>query len=265
MSAVQFLERKTVIRGFGLALILAPAFNAVALIYLQKQQNPLLFKQIPWYKLVTHGSPISYILAVCSVIIGFIMLRGSHKAWKYVLALLGVHIGLQLMNLGQNIRQNWLWGAFFVVNASIFVFIADQLVFKLKLPQPKPLEPLAKTTDSSAKIPEPAAPIVKTILPTAEIISEKPIKKLARVPIGFKNWGVWAELVEVNAQTIRVRRISAPPADISQRTIEFSFKKGTVLKARYTSHLGSEYFFEFINVSADQSTALNQWIDKNAG
>ncbi len=122
MSAVQFLERKTVIRGFGLALILAPAFNAVALIYLQKQQNPLLFKQIPWYKLVTHGSPISYILAVCSVIIGFIMLRGSHKAWKYVLALLGVHIGLQLMNLGQNIRQNWLWGA--LSSTPVFLFLS---------------------------------------------------------------------------------------------------------------------------------------------
>ena len=252
MSAVQFLERKTVIRGFGLALILAPAFNAGMLIYLQKQQNPLLFKQIGWFKLLTHGSMLSYFLAVCSIIIGFIMLKGSNKAWKFVLGLLGAHIGLQLLHLGENIRQNWLWGAFFVVNAGIFVFIADQLVFKLKIPQVKPkIQPDVSEPMSVAEIPAKQTP-------------EKPIKKLSRVPIGFKNWGVWAELVEVNSQMIRVRRVSEPPTDIAERTLEFSFKKGTVLKARYTSHLGSEYFFEFIHVSTEQSTALHEWIDKNA-
>ncbi len=242
MSAVKFLERKGVIQFFGAALVIAPFANALMFIVLQKSKNNLLYQQLSFWKVLTSGTPLHYVLAVCSFAIGIIMLRGSQKAWSFVLGLLGAHILIQLVHLGENIRQNWLWGAFFVINAGIFVFIADQIVFKLKLPEKKKdiLQPNLQATPVLVR------------------------KKLARVEIGFKDFGVWAELVEVNASTIQVRKISSPPKDIQNRFVEFSFKKGVTLKAKYKMHDDSNYYFEFVNVKNSESVELNSWIERNA-
>jgi hypothetical protein len=234
MSAVKFLEKKAVIRGFGIALLLAPFVNATLAILSQKKQNPLLFSRMSWIQILNSGSTVNYALAIGSLVLGFIMLRGSTKAWKAVLILLGLHILLQLFNLAENIRQNWIWGLFFVINASVFMFIADQLVFKLKLPEADPLP---------------------------KVVAEK---KMARVPIGFKDWGIWAELVDITRYRLRVRRLNSPPPDIEQRLIQIKFKGGVQVRARYNSHMGSEYYFEFIGMTPEQDTALVAWIKKNA-
>jgi hypothetical protein len=238
MLAVKFLERKGVIQFFGAALVMAPFANAFMFIILQKSKNNLLYQQLSFWKVLTSGTPLHYALAVCSFVIGIIMLRGSQKAWSFVLGLLGAHILIQLVHLGENIRQNWLWGAFFVINAGIFVFIADQLVFKLKLP--------VKPKD----IPLPVHTSVR--------------KKLSRVEIGFKDFGIWAELVEVNAVTIQVRKLANPPKDIQNRFVQFSFKKGVTLKAKYKMHNDSNYYFEFVDVRNSESVELNSWIERNA-
>lgn len=242
-SAVKFLERPLVIRCFGFALLVAPFFNAMMFIFLQKSKNNLTYQQLSFWKVLLSGSPLNYGLAVCSFIIGAIMLRGSTKAWSFVLALLGVHILLQLVNLGQNIRQNWLWGAFFVINASIFMYIADQLVFKIKLPE--------------KKLPD------QNDLPEINL-KNSTIKKLPRVVIGFKDFGAWAELVEVNSTEIQLRKIKNPPKDIQSRNVEFSFKKGVTLKAQYKSHNNKYYFFKFVNVQTSESEQLESWINKHA-
>lgn len=247
MSAVQFLEKKAVIRSFGIALILAPFINGILVYLTQKKANPFIFERITFFQLLMTGSPISYLLALGSVTLGIIMFQGSPKAWKYVMGLLGIHIVIQLMNLGQNLRQSWLWGLFFVVNASIFVFIADQLVFKLKLPESQPHQPdlLPKT---------------ENVIP----LTQKPIKKMPQVQIGFKDYGVWAELVEVTASQIRVRRIKTPPSNIRDRQIQFSFKKGVKLQAKYSAQKGSDFYFDFIEVGPDQQIQLEQWIDRHS-
>lgn len=236
MSAVKFLERKGVIQFFGAALLASPFANALMFMVLQKSKNNLAYQQLSFWKILTTGSPLHYGLAICSLVIGFVMIKGSQKAWSYVLFLLGAHILIQLVHLGENIKQNWLWGAFFVINAAIFMFIADQLVFKIKMPEIK-------------------LPVQKAEIKT---------KKLPRVVIGFQGFGDWAELVQVNPEQIQVRKISEPPADIQKRSIEFCFKKGVTLKAKYISDDGKNYYFSFVNVKQNESDALNSWIDRNA-
>jgi hypothetical protein len=242
MSAVKFLERKGVVRFFGAALIVAPFANALMFMVLQKSKNNLLYQHLSFWKILTNGTPLHYALAISSLIIGSVMLKGSNKAWSYVLFLLGTHIFIQLMHLGENVRQNWLWGAFFVINAGIFIFIADQLVFKIKIPEQK----------------VPANPIM------TDRTTQTKSKKLQRVAIGFKGHGTWAELVEVNQVQIQVRKIATPPNDIQKRFVEFSFQKGVTLKAKYASDDGHNYYFTFINIKPHESNELNSWIDRNA-
>ena len=252
MSAVKFLEKKAVIRTFGVALCLAPLVNAAMFILLQKTTQAPYQQHLPQMNLwlvLKSGTPFHYFLAISSLIIGIIMLRGSTKAWKYVMLLLGIHIIVQLTHLAENMRQSWLWGLFFVVNAGVFMFIADQLVFKLKIPE--------KIKTNNPPVSE------KKITPAEKIVESKP-KKLPRVVIGFQGWGPWAELVEVNNEHIRVRRLKNPPADIEKRFVEFSFKRGVTLKAQFSHTQGSEYYFKFQNISADDSQSLDQWIERNA-
>ena len=244
MLAVKFLERKGVIQSFGVALLAAPFMNALMFIILQKSQKNGALQNLNFWKVISSGTPLHYALAACSLIIGLVMLSGSKKAWSFVLALLGAHILIQLTHLGENIRQNWLWGVFFVINAGIFIFIADQLVFKLKAPE-------VGTPEKSIEKP------ITTAL-------ENKLKKLSPVAIGFRGHGAWAELVEVDNEQIQVRKFKEPPSDIQSRLVEFSFKKGVTLKARYKNHIGSDYYFSFIQMNTSQFQELNQWIEKNA-
>jgi hypothetical protein len=246
MLAVKFLERKGVIQSFGAALLAAPFANALMFIILQKSQKNIAVQNLSFWKVVTSGTPLHYTLAICSLIIGVVMLTGSKKAWSFVLGLLGAHILIQLMHLGENIRQNWLWGVFFVINAGVFIFIADQLVFKLKVPDsPTPQKPIQQ--------------------PSVIAINQdiKP-KKLSPVAIGFRGHGAWAELVEVDNMQIQVRKFKEPPTDIQSRIVEFSFKKGVTLKAKYKNHVGPDYYFSFIQMNSSDFQELNLWIEKNA-
>lgn len=246
MSAVKFLERKGVIQSFGAALLAAPFANALMFIILQKSQKNLAVQNLSFWKVVSSGTPLHYALAICSLIIGIVMLTGSKKAWSFVLGLLGAHILIQLLHLGENIRQNWLWGVFFVINAGVFIFIADQLVFKLKVPEsPVPQKPVQQPSVIAMK---------------QEI---KP-KKLSPVAIGFRGHGAWAELVEVDNMQIQVRKFKEPPTDIQTRVVEFSFKKGVTLKAKYKNHVGPDYYFSFIQMNSSEFQELNLWIEKNA-
>lgn len=229
MKAVKFLEKKLVIRFFGIALCLAPFINILLYFYLEKLKPNYNSYHMTLTELLKTGSPLHYFLAFCSLAIGLVMLTtGSKKVWKLVLVFLGIHIYIQFQHLHTNIKQNWLWGVFFLINAAAFVFIAEQLVFKV--------EPVKK-------------------------------KKLPRTEIGFKDYGSWAELVELNSQGIKVRHVSTlreAPQDLNTRTLDFSFKKGIKLKARLSDIHGSEYYFKFIDITPEKSKNLSDWINQNA-
>lgn len=98
MGVVNFLEKKRVIKLFGLALILAPFINiAVHYFYLKLINNPVL-GQVGFLYFIKNGSIPNYILSVCSLIIGFKMLQGSQTSWKYVLVLVDAHMFIQILN-----------------------------------------------------------------------------------------------------------------------------------------------------------------------
>lgn len=236
---VKLLERKGFMQFWGFVLIAAPVANTLAFIFLQKSQNPLLYSQLSFWKVLSTGTPLHYALALCSFALGVMMLRGSQKTWGFFLGLLGVHILIQLFHLGENIRQSWLWGVFFLANAGVFAFIADQLVFKLEDPRTKNLNQKPITD-----IPKP--------------------RRLSRVVVGFEDYGPWAELVEVNNTQIHVRKTKDAPQDIEKRFVEFSFKRGVKLKAKYKNHDATNYYFQFINMKDSESKELNSWIERNA-
>ncbi len=226
MKAVRFLEQSKNIRYFGTLLCLAPIVNAGLYLYFEKIHANAQFQKINYWQILKQGSQLHYFLALCSLIIGLLMLStGSRKTWKLVLALLGIHIFLQFKNIGINLKQSWLWGLFFVINAGIFVFIAEQLVFKV--------EPTKK-------------------------------KKLPRTVIGFKDTGPWAELMALNYKGIKVRSLIQPPQDIKNRVIHIKFKHGPHLSAKFEQASGNEFQFQFIDINKKNSLDLLNWIDKNA-
>lgn len=227
MKAARFLEKKRVIQFFGFALCVAPFVNLYLYIHMEKLNATPYTKNLTLLEYLKTGSKLHYFLAVISFLIGFVMMvTGSKKVWKLVLGFLAIHIYIQFQHLAVNIKQSWLWGVFFAVNAALFVFIAEQLVFKV----------------------EPAA---------------KP-KKLPRTEIGFKGYGTWAELVQVNSQGIQVRRLKDPPKDIQNRLVNFKFKQGVSLDAKYSHSNGSEYYFLFKNIKPSEKQELTDWINRHA-
>lgn len=239
MKAVKFLERKGVIRLFGLGLFVAPFINALMLIQMEKSKYAAYVHQISYIQILKSGTPFHYFLALCSIGIGLTMLvTGSQKAWKLVLALLSIHIVIQFKNLGVNIKQSWLWGAFFIVNLGAFVFIAEQLVFK-------------DDVDNQTS-------------PTIQNDTLKTRKKMSKTPIGFKDYGYWGELAELNFQGITVKKIKEPPSDIQNRTIRVKFKDSVDLSARFSHFSDDVYHFRFTDMNNEDKRQLYSWIQKHA-
>jgi hypothetical protein len=226
VKAARFLEKKRVIQFFGWALCIAPFVNLYLFIHMDKLNSNPYTKQLSLFEYLKTGSKLHYFLALMSLLIGGVMVvTGSKKVWKLVLGFLAVHIYIQFQNLGVNIKQSWLWGLFFVVNAALFVFIAEQLVFNIE-----PIKP----------------------------------KKLPRTQIGFKGYGTWAELVQVNSEGIQVRRLKEPPSDIQNRLVNFKFKQGVSLDAKYSHSNGSEYYFLFKDIKPTEQKELTDWINRHA-
>ena len=251
-TAVKILERKSVIRLFGLGLFLAPIINAAIVIWLRKVQviRPLTLPVIA--HLFASGTLTQKFLTLSSIVIGLIMLFGSTKAWKFVLGLLGCHILIQIFNLGHDLRENWLWGPFFLVNISIFFFIADQLVFKIKVP------PALTVTTPDVPQDQPK-PLPLPILPAAV---EMKIKN--KILIHFDQLGPWGQLKTVSVNGLRVQCLSASPAEIEKRDLELQFKNGLHIKSRFKTRNGQEFYFEFMPTSAANQKLLQEWIQRQS-
>lgn len=240
--AVKILERKGVIRLFGLALLLAPFMNAALVIWMKKVQvtQPLNFFVLS--HLFASGTWTQKTLTLASLVIGVIMLFGSLKAWKFVLVLLGCHILIQITNLGHDLRENWLWGPFFLVNISIFFFIADQLVFKLKITPTKNSEAIDFPTIAK-----------KITIPSEVMIKNK-------IMVHFDQFGPWGQLKSVSEVGLHIHCLNPPLINFEQRELELSFKNGLNMKSRFKTKKDQDFFFEFINVTTDRQKLLAEWI-----
>ncbi|MBC7419773.1 MAG: hypothetical protein H7328_03505 [Bdellovibrio sp.] len=220
--------------------------------------------------IASSGTPLQYALSLLSIIIGVIMLRGSNTAWKYVLFLLGCHIATQVGSIGHDIRENWLWGLFFLVNVSAFIFIADQLVFKAKPPVVKAVKPVATPLQPTT------LHLVKTEVPVKPFESLTPVvieKAHPSFPtlytkkktlIQFEGFGTWAQLISVSSHKIHVKCIGAAPADFLSRKVEINFRNGLILNTWLDQKSDQDFYFEYAPLNESQIALLDLWVKKYA-
>lgn len=244
MFMIKILERKEVIRFFGVSLILAPFLNTWMNMPSIPPDAPTEWIFKSFISVFMAGVLIQKILNVASVLIGGILLSGSMMAWRFALGLLGGYILMQLMYLGQNLRTNPITGFYFLINVVLFLFIADQLVWKQK-----------------SKIPK-AKPEAKAPAPNANPIQVK--KSRAKIFVHFKDHGTWGQLSALSIQGIEVKSIGTVPANIEKRILDVRLSQELHLRARFAHKHGPHFYFEYQKMQASDKTKLAQWIRQKA-
>ena len=269
---VKVLEKKSVIQLFGICLTLSPFFNIAMMILTQHTAKNYRWNMPTVNAILSSGTTLQYTLSLMSIIIGIIMLRGSSTAWKYVLALLGCHILTQVSSIGQNIRENWLWGPFFIVNICAFIFIADQLVFKTK-PKvnkaviPKDIQPLhlVKSEEPSTVAAVEAVPVTSVPAPKVKEHPSFPtLYTKKRTLIQFEGFGAWAQLISVSSHKIHVRCIGVAPVDFQSRKVEINFRNGLILTTWLDQKSDQDFYFEYVPLNESQIELLDRWVKKFA-
>ena len=177
-------------------------------------------------------------------------------------------MGATELQICRDLRENWLWGPFFLVNVSIFFFIADQLVFKLKLPKPAVPEDEPKSALVAEPKPVAAAETQPTVQPAAIVAPPAAVAKEVliknKILIHFDQWGPWGQLKTVSTQGLRVHCLNSVPANIEKHELELQFKNGLYLKSRFKASKGREFYFEFTTPSAANQKLLLEWIGRQS-
>lgn len=251
MKVVRFLERQDVIRFFGVALVLAPFANMALHVLVQKSENHMTWAQISLWTYLRSGNPVSYFLMVCSIVIGATMLSGSTKAWKFVLVLIGSHLLMQIVNINSKAWQGPLAWPTFIINAALFFFIFDQLVWKVSTPD----VPIVKTPDSStnAKV---------TNLKTARQVMN--LKSYRKILFSFGSHQPWGELKTLSSEELSVKSFAPVPARAESEIIEINFARDVIVEIQFAKREGDMYFFTPLNMDKQKVKALNKWLKKIA-
>ncbi len=240
MFLVKVLEKKSVIRTFGLALVLAPIVNTlVKMAMLADVPNRWSFAM--FWRIIVVGSVPNQILYVATIIIGILMLRGTATVWKYALMLLGGYVLLQLSDF-KHVKSSAVTWMFFITNILTFIFVADQLVWKVKAPLPKK-KPNPKKNLSA---PKPAYRVIP--------------KVRKKILFQFAGGGPWGQLMGISSQGIHVRGLTEPPSDIATREIEISLNNGLTLRTRLARRKEHDYYFDYTSLSSEGIQSLNKWL-----
>jgi hypothetical protein len=244
MKVVRFLERKLVIQSFGLILIVAPFINLFLHIYFIKKeaaQSWAVFQVMPILK---QTSNLSIFLAVCSVLIGVTLLSGAPKAWRYVLFFLGSHLALQILNINDRAWKGPLAWPSFILNAGLFFFIFDQLVWKVKT---------GGMTEMTAAVPfqSPAKTVIN-------------LKSYRKVLFAFSSPQPWGEMKTLSSEFITVKSFAAPPANFDTRVVQISFTRDVVVDIQFSHQEADVYYFKPLNMDKEKVTKLNKWLRKIA-
>lgn len=265
MEIVKLLERKGVIRFFGVALILSPFFNTfltiMAFPFVQDRWSWRVF----WF-VTSNRAVVDQILYIATFVIGVLMLRGATWAWKCLLILLGGYILNQTVHFGANFKANKLSALFFLMNVGTFLFIADQLAWKIKTAIPgalkKDLGPAAKSDFQQ--------PQAREFPAKDQTVSQRHQPKLEKLSsskkhlIHFLDKGPWAKLLEISNDGIRVQCIAEPPKNIESAEIEFSLGANANFRIRYANKNESVFHFKFQNLSKKDIQAMNDWLQRQA-
>lgn len=249
MVVTRFLERKAVIRFFGVALILAPFFNMALHIFVLKSQNHMTWKQLSLMAYLKTGNPVSYALAIASIGIGIRMLSGSTKAWQAVLYLIGAHLLLQIININNKAWQGPLAWPTFLINAGLFFYIFDQLVWKV--------QPTVKKTETT----------VQPVQSNLTVVKEKHIIHLTsyrKILFNFGSDKPWGELKTLSSEEVSVKKFTEPPPDLQNYTVQMNFAKDIIIDIKFSHFDGDIYYFKPLNMDKDNAAKLNNWLKKIA-
>lgn len=250
MQVTRFLERENVIRFFGLALLLSPFVNLALHFSIFKTQNEIPWAQVNFIAYLKSGNPVSYFLAICSLIIGFKMLSGAAKAWRYVLFLIGAHLLLQIINVNNKAWHGPLAWPSFLLNAGLFFFVIDQLVWKIKVVMPDPTS--AKTKDGVAPLP---------FFSQKQVINLKSYRKIL---FSFGSTKPWGELKTLSSVELSVKSFAEVPANIEKQVVQINFAKDVVVDIQFDRKVNEIYYFKPLNMSKDEVSRLNTWLKKIA-
>lgn len=285
----RFLERKWVIQLFGLGLIIAPFVNILIQFLVLNSKSGISWRYISISSYLMSGSIANYVLAVGSIIIGCIMLSGSTKAWKAVLALVGTHLVLQILNYKSKEWQGSLgWGAF-AVNLSVFLFIADQLVWRIKSKEELMAEAMARAAALKPKpktTPEPTPLVAKAVVPEAKPIEpampvnpgsdfmlgggSRPVEKILNLKSYkkiFFSFGAdrpWGRLMTLTSHQLIVNCFEKAPESIESKTVQIAFTKNLVIDIKFDRKESNLYYFTPLDMTPDRVLELNQWLKKIA-
>lgn len=256
MKAVQVLERKEVIRWFGVALIIAPIVNT----YFNIGQRGLGYSFYAFQFTLKTTSVHNLVLYGLSILIGAWMLKGRTSSWRHVLFLLGSYILIQLPQLAQNIKANKLMGVFFLVNVFVFYFIADQLVWKIKVsPKNKPT-PKPAPVPATAKI---EVPVTAVVRPQA-VARKVPLLHTSRqkILLSFEGFGPWAELKNISSRGIELKSLKELPFQMKDRVLELSLAPQLAVQLRLSKIEEKNYRFDFVEMNEMKIRQINQWLKK---
>lgn len=269
----KFLERKWVIQLFGLGLIIAPFVNILIQFLVLNSKSGISWRYISISSYLLSGSIANYILAIGSIVIGIIMLSGSTKAWKAVLALVGTHLVMQIINYKSKEWQGTLgWGAF-AVNLSVFLFIADQLVWRIKSKEELMAEAMHKAA-SLKPTPKPSAPVPTPLVPeTTDFVlgaGSRPIEKILHLKSYkkiFFSFGAdrpWGRLMTLTSHQLIVNCFEKAPESIENKTVQIAFTKNLVIDIKFDRKESNLYYFTPLDMTPDRVSELNQWLKKIA-
>lgn len=247
MQAVKFLERPSVIRFFGICLLLAPFINVAVHIFVQSQKSQVT-ANIVWKSLTigTFSQNMQNLLSVSSVVIGLIMLMGTRRAWSFALALIGLQIVIQTTSLIKNLKESWVWGGVFLINLAVFFFIADQLVFKERRAE----------DDESRKDKDPE------VLGKQETSSALITKK--RIIIHFSDLKMWAQMMHISNEGLLVKSFENQTIQFIEKPMVVFLRKDLPLRLKLDRVQGTESFFRFLPMTSQEIQQLNQWILEKA-
>lgn len=257
MKLVRFLERKGVIRFFGVSLILAPFINMALHLIVIKMQGRVAWSQFQFWPAIQSTGWISLILAVSSVVIGCILLSGSQKAWKFVLILVGAYLGVQILNVGSQAWKGPLAWPSFILNAGIFFFMLDQLVWKVQPEAKLQSAPPSETLNEAETSP------VATVTPMIKK-SVVNLKSYRRILFSFGSDHPWGELKTLSSERLSVKSIAPVPANIENKTVQINFAKNVVVDIQFEKQEGELVYFRPLNLDKDKVTNLNRWLKKIA-
>lgn len=259
MKLVRFLERKGVIRFFGVSLIMAPFINMALHLIVIKMQGKIAWVQFQFWPAIQSVGWISLILAVSSVIIGAILLTGSQRAWKYVLILVGAYLGVQILNVGSQAWKGPLAWPSFILNTAIFFFMLDQLVWKVEPKSQVKAEAKPIVTVETKEVLhnfEAMAPIVKK--------SVLNLKSYRKILFSFGSDRPWGELKTLSSEMLSVKSIAQVPKHIENKTVQINFAKDVVVDIQFEKQEGELVYFKPLNLDKDKVTSLNRWLKKIA-